>query len=198
MRSLLAMVLAYSVTTAEPVTIPLKDIWAYGMPGTRSVGRLDSGKAGVELVVPLRKAIKDRWRNDFGFAVPGEGLEALRQFHRIKATNGKTVPLTEGMPNSLVFFTDFSASYVHISRVERQGNAFTIFYQFVPHETREMTQHFALIPVGILSAGKYTVRIERLPISSSLRDTGFKEPAEDYGAKVVSRPFNFIVEKQRR
>lgn len=188
MRILLALLVAASasVHAAEPVaySIPLKDVWAYHMPDTQ---KLPSDK-----VYPLMAEISKNWSNDSGLAVQAEGVEALDEIAKIKIDHARPGFLQAGKPISLVFITRECGFYAHVRFVERHGQEFTISYQFVPHYTQDSTRHLAIIPVGTLEAGKYLVRIKRLPLDKEWYDRGYSERARRAATRVC-QSFEFVV-----
>jgi hypothetical protein len=177
--------------------IPLSNVWAWEMPGTQDINKLDPGDGDQSLITQLRRSIRETWNHDPALAVSGEGLDALREFHRIRVEKAKPKPLTDDAPISLVFFTDAAGPYVHIHQIERTGNRFTVRYRPVPHDSHEMTRYIALIPVGTLRFGKYVVTIERSPMEPRYIERGNREPAQDFGGRVVSHSFQFLVSRRR-
>ncbi len=85
------------------------------------------------------------------------------------------------------------AAYVRVDHVERKGNAIEIFYRYVPHSGKELTWHFALIPVGQLAPGNYQVKITQLPVDMSLIHQTTGEVDYKTGDKFVCKPFSFSV-----
>jgi hypothetical protein len=160
-----AMLILVGAALAETVRsiIPLDQIWASNMPGTRSIDSTTHDEAATILPDILR-ALATRPPDPDGakpgFAVLGTNEESLRAAHAA-IVDGK-VPhqlFPAGRDVSLVFFSHQLGSYVHIQEVHRDGSRIEIQYRFVPHRTREVTAHFAMIPLGKLPVGKYTVEI---------------------------------------
>jgi hypothetical protein len=96
---------------AEVVTIPLDQIWAYDMPGTRDIGKLEINKAPNYAYGPLfgqmRLSLADGLARSEdakqGFAVLGTGLDALREAHSVLAANQESrTTLPAGREISLV------------------------------------------------------------------------------------------------
>ncbi len=183
-----------AAVAARSMTVPLKDIWAYRMPGPRDMNELDGGKAQKTLVEPLLKHIRETWNNDPGAAVQGEGLAALQQYYRIEVEGQEKGVLSAAAPISLVFFTKPTGGYIHLQSVVKEcnSNRFTIFYRFVPHESRESTQHMALIPLGKVHPGKYVVKMKRLPMEDKYREIGFPEPSREHESNMC-KSFIFVV-----
>lgn len=189
---------------SEPktVTIPLDQIWAWEMPGTRDIGQLEPNKpAKVEcgpLVGEIRQALSaSRVRGTeprAGFAVVGTGLDALREAHAVlveKKQPRDSFPV--GSEITVVFFSYQAGSYVHLRHVEQRGNVVEIEYRFVPHETCEVTEHLALVPLGKLPVGDVSVRIVLSPIGEPSLGPDFLRECIEWGRRVVCRPFSFSV-----
>jgi hypothetical protein len=191
---------------SEAVEIPLNTVWAYNMPGTRDVRALElESDPANRKATPLTSGVLQSLINSKrgqeakpGFAVAGMGVDALREAHSVLADNGK--PQTSFTTNdnvSVVFFSHPFNYYVHLSKVEQKPDKVVITYSFVPHRTKEMTRHFALIPLGKLSPGKVKVEIVRAPMQPQ-KITGFKPPSAETDARIVARPFQFEVVKREK
>jgi hypothetical protein len=184
--------------TNEKVMIPLDVIWGYNMPGTLNVEELD--ERGL-LFAEIRRSLwafpsKDKDARP-GFAVAGTGLESLREVHAILVKNQKprqTFPKDSDI--CVVFFSYQNQPYVHLHSVRRQGSIVEVRYQFVPHETEETTEHFALIPLGKLPSGKYDVKFIRSPMPQKYIDLGFRPTSDEVARRVVCGSFSFSVAEQ--
>lgn len=194
------------------VEIPIKEVWAYQMPGTRDVRDLEPDKFGPQIrklstAEQLKKSekslasqilsklefIKPGQKADQGFAVTGIRADALREAAAVLSRKKK--PQTSFPANSelsVVFFSHLSGYYVHLDKVEKQPGLVVISYQFVPHETRNLTKHFALIPLGRLPSGNVSVDIKRLPMQKKFIDAGFQE-ADRLAESQVAQSFRFTV-----
>ncbi|MEX0613512.1 MAG: hypothetical protein WD738_10995 [Pirellulales bacterium] len=179
----------------EAVTIPLEQIWAYKMPGTRNVETLDARGSLVEQIVraladPPAKGKQAR----ACFAVLGTGLEALREAHVLLAKGEKPHErFPAGSEICVVFSSYRTGSYVHLHKVERRGNNVEIYYRFVPHRTRNMTVHFAVIPLGKLPRGKVSVQIIQSPMEQRFVEWGLEPLRPDWAERVVCKSFFFAV-----
>lgn len=179
------------------VVIPLDEIWAWGMPGTRDVQELPAARKDDNLVRSIRRALKpvlNRKQARPGFVVSGIGDEALRRAHDIIV--GKEDVKDEfarGTDLSAVFFAYQSPFFVELEKVERNEREISIDYRFVPHESGVTTEHFALIPFGKLPSGKYVVRVEQGPMKTKYIDMGFPQLPRSAGQQLVSQTFHFIV-----
>jgi hypothetical protein len=198
---------------SDSVMIPLDQIWAYEMPGTRDVWELEPDKFGPKLLDLRPEERRKRFDESLthqtvrhlgvtklgvqaapGFAVLGTGKEVLREAHAVLA--GGRTPRRTFPPNSkvaLVFFSKVFDYYVHLDKVEQQGNRIMIKYFFVPHRGNG-TSHFALIPLGQLPAGEWQVDVARSPWPKSAKFSVYPEPGAEWNSVVVCRPFDFVVE----
>lgn len=180
---------------AETVVIPLDQIWAQDIPGTRDFREL--------LVEPLLEkerlvcsvASKSGKSLKAGFAVRGKGLEALRQVRPVLVEKEKPQQtFLEDTEISVFFFSHQATSYVHLHRVERIGNVINIRYRFVPHDSENMSGHSALIPLGKLPSGKYRVNVIQSPMEQKYVDWGFRPISEEIARRIVCHSFSFVVE----
>lgn len=153
--------------------IPLDQIWAYYMPGTRDVRELDAIKksTGVtehpivqQILHSLHRSPRETHPLSPAFIVVGidaQALEKARDVFAKKAKPVSTVPINTGV--TLVFYSFVAGRYVHVESVEQTNHSITVKYRLVAHSTGEVTSHFALIPLGKLSEGLYEVKIKQLP-----------------------------------
>jgi hypothetical protein len=167
---LLAIVLCSAVGHREDsVEIPLDQIWALDMPGTRDVRELDPRQDLRETAISriggkLLRGIDERAKAGPCFLVAGEGKEALSNAAKV-IVEGKS-PTKTFPPNkdaSLVFYAYPAPGYVHLHSVRRSDSTVTIKYQVVIHRSLNVTAHFALIPLGKLSAGQVSVETVEVP-----------------------------------
>lgn len=205
--SLLAMACCCSISNAEEVVeIPLSEIWAYSMKGTRDISRLEpkyftkkfASQTGSEigkqikqsLVRKIRKELSQRPKNgpNPGFAVEGSGVDALRQAYEVLSGSRPIQnEFLAGGDICLFFFSYQAGSNVLIKSVDRKERTFHIRFEHVPHMSLEMTEHFALIPAGILSPGEYQVSVEWY---------GAQGEQVDSDDRFVCRSYSFIVSEQ--
>lgn len=188
----------------KSVTIPLDQIWAWRMPGTRDIGTLEPNKPpnyayGPLLGEILRSLADSRPENEeakSGFAVRGTGMEALRHVHAVLVKGQKpSKAVSAGNEISLIIYSHQFGPYVHLDHVERDGSIFRIYYRFVPHETEEVTEHLALISVGRLPTGKITVDIVRLPMEKKFSQWGFKPVSKADEFRTICKSFRFLVKQ---
>jgi hypothetical protein len=187
---------------SKTVTIPLDQIWAYDMPGTRDTGQLEpnkpaklgSGPLVGEILRALAVTPAEGKEARPGFAVLGTGLEAIREAHAVLVDNSKPrQAFPTGGEVSVVFFSYEAGSYVYLNRVERGGNVVEIYYRFVPHRTMNLTSHFAIIPLGALPAGKIYVKILQSPLEQEYTIQGFRPVTDAVSRQIVCRSFSFSV-----
>lgn len=184
----------------EIVTIQLKEIWAYSMPGTRRVGELDAVKQDGVTKHPLVNEIvrslalkRPKRAESIGpaYIVPGKGKEALRNAHATIANAVEpSIKFSSANDLTLVFYTSLGGPYTHIDSVERSGRTIAIKYRLLSHNTREDTLHFALIPLGKLRSGNYQVRIEPLGLFD---ETGARKEPSDKSKSIVCSDTTFDV-----
>ncbi len=184
---------------ADTVTIPLDQIWAYQMPGTKDIRELEPERGAIvgDIGRSLYRVPPRGDKAEAGFAVLGTGLEALRGVRAVMVEGkepSKSFPV--GSEVSVVFFSHAFGYGVHIYKVERRGNNVKVRYQFVPHRTKVMTVHFALIPLNELAPGQVRVEIIRSPMDDKYR--GFKPPDSASQSRVVSQSFRFVIEEPQQ
>ena len=189
----------------KPVEIPLKDIWALDMPGTKDVRKLEPAGAGSgdpqsksfipSLIQEIAEAIKYPAAKgpDEGFVVAGSDKSALQAARDV--LTGKTkrqAALPADSEVSIVFFSYVCGDYVHLESVKEFKNVIEIRYRFVNHMTRDVTQHFAIIPLGKLKLGEYRVDIVR----DRTGEKPMESPAgsgQDLASRFVCKSFEFSV-----
>ncbi len=209
----LSATLSAGATAEQSEAIPLNKIWAWDMPGTIDVRSLEpdcfgdvlknvSSEEQVRLqersllyqCLPLLAKQKEKHRES-AFAVRGTGLEALKNAHAVLAKNEK--PPRSFSPQddiSIVFFSRLYGAYVHIEEVRQWDAHIEIKYRFVPHLEAYQSNNFALIPLKKVPAGKIAVAIVKLPLDQKSKDIGASEVSGEQAARIVSKPFKFLVE----
>ncbi len=199
-----AVSVAFALAEEAPVVIPLKEIWAEDMPGTRNVRELEKVPPKLsneelfrhslveQVKLPLRKGLPKAAGN--GFAVAGTGLEALRGARDV-LTNNKHRPgkLPRDDELSLIFYSYSVGTYVHLVSVDREKHVFTIKWRFVSHATLEATAHFALIPAGRLEPGTYNVNVVQLPLRTGDRAARSRAIEKSLVERIVCQPFSFEI-----
>jgi hypothetical protein len=213
MRLLLATTIAVSLVSSvfaevKSVEIPLKEVWALGMPHTRDISELDAklNRANLtnqqlrkqSLVEGIRHTLRDRAPEGQscgpGFVVVGTDKEALKNAHAVfierKRDPERWLPPDTYL--SLVFYAHLTGRYIWISSIEREGNVFMVKYGAVAHSTANATNHFALIPIGKLPEGTYKVKFKETP---TLKPNGEPAPPLRESRRFISDSFSFVVRK---
>lgn len=181
-------------TPAKRVEIPLSEVWALRMPGTRDLRELVPDDAAIESVRRRLQFDPRKKQASRGFAVSGTAIEAFQKARAI--LEGCEKPKARFPKNTeiaVVFFSYESPLYVHLDKVEREREAVRIGYRFVPHQSKETTHHFAIIPLGKLPPGRYGVRVKPQPMEKKYTDAGFTNPSHSAISQLVSGTFHFIV-----
>lgn len=177
--------------------IPLDQIWAWKMPGTKNVGKLDADKtetgAIYQILASLSKRPKEGEKAGPAFVVEGTGEEALKKAADVLTKREEATPRVAADTDlSLVFYSYSCGQFVHIVSVEKAEKQIRVKYQFVGHPTTNMTSHFTLIPLGELPEGEVEVIIEQTP---SIDERGEEQPPFRDLERLVSDSFTFEVHK---
>ncbi len=183
----------------EGRVIPLSDIWALGMPGTKPMIRVIA-KDGISHVAPEGPFVQDildalnsaerRHVSESGFAVRGEGMAALREVHSI-IVGGQAPPthFSAGERISLVFHSKHFGSYIHLDRVEVHEAIVDLSYRVVGHHDRYVTSHLALVPVTLEDTDDLWVAIRMSGLGDAVPST------IDRLSRTVVRPFSISIER---
>jgi hypothetical protein len=189
----------------KAVTIPLDQIWAYKMPGTRDIQELDkarpkgSGRGFVALISEssVLRAEDLKWEKLArpGFAVAGTGLSALAAAHDVFVANAKPHEIfSQDEEITIVFFSEpVSGDRVHVRNVERRGHNIEVQYRLEPYFEKHLSSGLALIPIGKLPVGEYHVELHQLPREKKYVERGFKPLNEEWSRKFLCKPFSFSV-----
>jgi hypothetical protein len=148
---------------ADAEEIPLEECWGFKMAYMRDVQKLDP-RTRVEdtLIIKLQNALYAHGKKVKAgpcFLVQGIEKEALTNAAKVLIDGEKPQRIEPGTPTSLVFYSHPAPGYVFIESIDRTKNHIAIKYYVKIHLTAEVTVHFALIPLGKLEPGKYTVDI---------------------------------------
>jgi hypothetical protein len=170
-RVIFFVAIFFVATAYADETIPLKDIWAFDMPGTKQLtdGQKDGKYVSPDgkLVSEIRWALQPMEPNQFAgeaFVVNAPVPKALPIAHRVLVQKEKPKSkFKAGDDLTLVFYALISAQYVHLKNVTIDGHTIKLQYNTIRHETLDVTEHFALIPLGKLASGKYTVEVSPAP-----------------------------------
>lgn len=206
----------------EAIEIPLSEIWALNMPGTRDVRELEPDAEALKdqlerakslppeereeqitrllkrsLIWQIRKALQPgSKRAGPGFALASPEPELLQAVRDVLTGETKRA---NGFPGgsdiTAVFFSRSMQLHVHIYHVERRDNIIEIHCRFVPYQERYVSEHFALIPLGKLPRGIYQVKPVLGPVEQKYLDAGYTQKTLAKAAKFVSQSFKFGVGK---
>ena len=201
----LAAILCVGLVQADEskrVEIRLNDIWASHMPGTRDIRELEpeffkknSIRAQSDsLINQIGESLSNYQQPGNGFCVTGTDLDALKGTHLVLAL-GKPPKTSFDSHDEItaVFYSLPFDCYVEIDPVKRSGTTIEISYRLVPHDSKELTSHFALIPLGQLPPGKYDVQVHQVPMDQKYIDEGYKPVKEKWTGLKICTPFTFTV-----
>jgi len=192
----LAITLIGVTVPSDTTKIPLKEIWALKMQGTKDIRKLDVRKNAHQVTEIMRineaLMIAHSKRKPSGpcFLVTGEGKEALRKASEViagKKPPTKTLPVGEKL--TLVFYSSPAPGYVQIRSISRSSSLVLIEYEILIHKTAEATTHIALIPLGKVTAGKVAVGIVEVEPNTPYTNHALSDRA-------VCDPGEFIIEKK--
>jgi hypothetical protein len=221
MYVLLALFFYCSISCAEEAAeIPLSDIWAYEMPGTKDVRKLEPEVYGDE-AKSLPPQLRDELhRNSIiqnilnslyiqpnpelglkalrkpkqGFVVEGREKRALREASAVLGGDkqAKKSFLLDS-DHTLVFYSLDSGVFVHVVSAEIHGNQIEIHFRFVPHLTDISSSHFALIPLPKLSIGRYRVAMIEDSVEQKYWSWGIDKLNPKLQSKYICKDFEFKV-----
>jgi hypothetical protein len=206
----LATVAIAAESNSESVEIPLESVWALGMPGTRPVQELElprdwtgvsdkdrhqlSAHVGIgwslnPRVLPPRGASAGE-----AFVAPGHGLDALWQAHAVLYRKAERFTrLSADKECTLVIYSYPAGGYVHLKKAVRAGTEITAELEIVPHVETVVSSHYALIPLGVLPAGKYHVNVEVAPLAQKFVEIGFKPMTAQEIKRSICQSFDFEI-----
>jgi hypothetical protein len=193
----------------ETVTIPLDQIWAWRMPGTRDIRSLEPqyfgepirtaaqlGQAECSLTSRILRSLAEPAEKSPqpAFIVKGSGSEALKNACSVLADDEQPDRMFSPTDSlTLVFFSHIAGTYVHLKRVSRIEGRIEIQYEFVPHLDAELTYHVALIPLGELPPGQFKTRVVLMPLNKRYAQLGDESELKELAAHCVCRSFHFTV-----
>lgn len=206
----------------EPVEmeIPLAEIWALEMPGTKDIHGLDFGepqprqnvgwgtleyqKSREDAINEMKLALAAKLPSEEaprGFIFPWKPTvpmlrrvsDTLRTAKKYQILDFEIKEYPQGSDITLVFFS-YPASYrIEIREIKRHEQTITVGYQAVPHHIADSTVHFALIPLKDLPAGTYQVNFEQLRMDNSFHKQGFMPMLREQERRLVCNDFSFRV-----
>jgi len=212
--------LAICCSTSSAQEIPLSEIWALNMPGTKDVyglGFAESDKrryAGwgptefremrERSINQMMLALSDKLPSEKaarGFIVPWQSnSQVLKRIGELIRTAKKNeifdIDVKEypkGSDVTLIYFSYPSSYYNHIKEVERDGHKITVGYQLVPHYSGDSTVNFALIPLKDLPAGEIQVKFRQLPMDKKFYEAGFIQVNRSQQMRLVCNDFSFRI-----
>jgi hypothetical protein len=62
----------------------------------------------------------------------------------------------------------------------------------------DMTEHFAIVPLGKLESGRYEVVMKQVPLDEDSPFRHFPPVTIDWERRIISRPFSFTVDGTAR
>ncbi len=213
---ILLLVASCGCSREEPgVEIPLNKIWAWDMPGTEDIRTLEPKHFGpavrplpaqeqIDLLLSslvqqirqfIQKGTYETTSAGPGFAVAGSDRVALDNVYDILVNSRKPLDkFSSGTSVTAFFYSRLTnGRYFHIKRCERKGSTITVKYQLVPYNHRMMTLHFALIPLGKLEPGKYSVQFVSIPEARYYRSRRVMPMSKEVREKLVCKAFDFSV-----
>jgi hypothetical protein len=202
----------------KSIRIPLKEIWASGMRSCGDIRALEPEVYGDEARRLSAEERQARFQDskvkqiigalDFlseesgkvasdAFVVEGTKEDALSDAASILTEKlTRREEFAEGEDLWLVFFSHRSGRLVQLTNVKRDGYKIAIEYEFVPRKSQMLSAHFALIPLGKLSNGRYQVHIAVAQQSPIYEKAGIKPLTPDAVDRIVSKSFSFAVSKE--
>ena len=185
-----------SKNDAGGVEIPLDQIWALHMPGTKNILELDpDGDSNSLALLPDDVRIK-RWKSSLmrqigdalmgdtspdwpregqtarpGFAVRGTGVDALHEAYDVLVEHkAARTSFRASDPISIIFFSYVTGSLVDVLSVVRRDTTIELRYRFVGPLDKRNALQIALIPLGECPPNNYQVSIIQLPPGQELMD----------------------------
>ncbi len=195
--NIFAFALFCIVSPDNTTTIPLDEIWALDMPGTKPIRELlKDPKDDNSLVGEIARTLCKKYGKEVGpaFIVSGDGAEALKNTHAIiTGMMKRSDKVPHAGTKSIFFFTNLDSRYIHVTKVDMKEGSIKIYCRETPHETSNMTVHFALIPLGKLHKGIFNVEIVSEPLEKGWADRGLKPYDEEKRKKKYCSSFKFEV-----
>ena len=195
-----------SHSESETVTIPLGEIWALNMSGTKDIraiaaepSELNHDKFSQTLLNEVSIALNylpgsEGLSAKAGFVVSGTSADALRQLHSILTAQKERSNIWPADSQLwIIFFAHASGRYVHIEPVTVHDRTVEVRYQFVPHKTQELTPQIAMIPLGKLEPGHYEFTYVAIPLGRKYVDAGFKPVTDEDIRRIICKPFTFQI-----
>ena len=148
--------------------VPLEQVWAYRMPATKDIAELDDDESYGGLTEKIRRRLSklSRVRNKVPrscLVLAGTPEQAVEKAYELLSSDDDVSPESiTGDRFYLFFFTHNVGSYVHLHEISMAKKTIAVTFVFQPHSTRNITTHYALIPLGKLHPGQYEVQISQV------------------------------------
>ncbi len=190
-------------TQSPPIEIPLNNIWTYNMPGTPNTQPLGVRQVYSSLSQQIYMAIGRRSEEKQpigpGFAVAGTGRGALESIKKIMEQDqmpSQVFPMDTEV--SLFFFTRKSSRHIYLKDVRLSKETVTIHYYFAQAsttgiQTMSSTRYLALIPLGRLPVGSYTVNIVEV-LKEGKHGMHYRSVSKELAEKLICKSFSFSIE----
>ena len=184
------------------LVIPLEDIWAWNISGTKSLMTLtsvDPSKKNkywtyIEDVNQTLGPVDQNNQSSRGVVVKGTGLDALRNVHAIRTKHqASEETIKAGSDISILFFMHAMSPNLQLKRVTVENYTIEIVYELVPRIDAGKTTHFALIPIQAVKEGQYQVKFTRSTSTETFDDVGISQLPIEVSELAVSKPFHFKV-----
>lgn len=153
-------------------SIPLDKIWSEGMEGTRDVRELDPDprevRSPTQVIrrwlklqrIPLREPPQGGQRAAPGFVVLGMDARALKMAAtKIGQPRKDTDGILARSDVSVVVYGYPPKGRMQIAAIDRHDSTVTVSYRIVPSDTPGAAGQYAIIPLGKLPSGEYSVRM---------------------------------------
>ncbi|BBO33404.1 hypothetical protein [Lacipirellula parvula] len=210
LSALLSIAIVASVSVAvepndpkSPVVLPLKEVWALAMPGTKAFPSTHKDDAGNyvssdgQVSQQLNEAFASVARSKEsteGFVVAGTGIDSLKALTQaLQNSTGKRDAFTTEEELNIVFYALEYGSDVHLTNITRDKSEITLSYRFAPHFEANVSSNLAVIPLGKMPQGNYSVKLARQPLERKYQTLKVKNPSKKEASRVVCKPFRFTV-----
>ena len=196
-----ALILCFSTSHAEEVVkIPLSEIWATDMPGTKKFDFIKCNPskdpncpAPYKILQAVQSGYKDKTFRP-GFVVNKTGLEAMREAQNVIVDKAEPQSsFAAGTELIVVFFTTELNDYLQLEPVEITGNTIDVPFRIITNETEDGVSYMALIPLKKLPRGEYRVNMVDRSDEQEFLNVGRRLYGEDRIRREICNPFSFTV-----
>ena len=184
--------------------IPLSEVWAWKMPGTRQfISRHDETVDKLPSTEDFFSSLVHISRHEKlppAFAVSGRGIDALNKAYEILSKQEKmTNDFTPEDDLSMIFFGVGRHEQIHLERVERQPRKVLVYYKLVPHLIGPQTSyHFAVIPLGKLPEGETKIEVIRSSYEPIKESPNYNPPPLELESQMISTAFQITVNSREQ